>query len=118
MPQFNVLNIFLNYSNVYTAMDFSKLQIKNLVKRNNLTQKLINATNNATSTDNTTPIRIASERNKKYVLVKNREGNAGWTMGSINENESNYNKQVSGTRENLVGSPNNDGKNASLEFSK
>lgn len=101
-------------------MDFSQLQIKHLVKRNDLTQKLINVTNNA-NTDNTTPIRIASERNKKYVLVKNREGNAGWTMSSLDENESNYNKQVSGTIENPVYvdmSLHNDDKNASLEFSK
>ncbi|PKC60854.1 PIN domain-like protein [Rhizophagus irregularis] len=107
-------------NNAPTAMDFSQLQIKYLVKRNDLTQKLINATNNA-NTDNTTPIRIASERNKKYVLVKNREGNAGWTMSSIDENESNYKKQVSGTRESPVYvdmSPHNDDKNASLEFSK
>src|SRR3954447_2318956 len=90
---------FLILYNIYTAMDFSQLQIKHLVKRNELTQKLIDVTKNATNPNNTTPIRIASERNKKYVLVKNKEGNAGWTMSSIDENKSNNNKQDSGTIE-------------------
>jgi DNA excision repair protein ERCC-5 len=101
-------------------MDFSQLQIKHLVKRNDLTQKLINVTNNATNPNKTTPIRIASERNKKYVLVKNREGNAGWTMSSV-ENESDSNKQDSGTAEKPVymdESSVNDNKNTTLELSK
>ena len=86
---------------MYTAMDFSQLQIKNLVKRNDLTQKLINVTNNGTDPNNTTPIRIVSERNKKYVLVKNKE-NAGWTMSSTDEHKLNNNKQGSGTVEKPV----------------
>ncbi|RIA82650.1 hypothetical protein C1645_743635 [Glomus cerebriforme] len=101
-------------------MDFSQLQIKYLVKRNDLTQKLIDVTNNATNS-NYTPIRIASERNKKYVLVKNREGNAGWTMGSVDENVSKNNKKVQDTTEKSVFMDrriDNDNNNASSELSK
>ncbi|CAG8571567.1 25586_t:CDS:2 [Dentiscutata erythropus] len=70
-------------------MDFSKLQIQNLVKRNDLTQKMLDVTNNVNNLNNTTPLRIASERNKEYILIKNEEGLAGYTMktnGNINSN--------------------------------
>ena len=84
-------------------MDFSQLQIKYLVKRNDLTQKLIDVTSNTTNPNDTTPIRIASERNKKYLLVKNKEGSTGWTMSSLDENKSrNNNKQGSRTIENPI----------------
>ncbi|CAG8630141.1 8665_t:CDS:2, partial [Acaulospora morrowiae] len=55
----------------------SNLQIVNLVKRNELTQKMLDVTDNA---KNVNPVRIASERNREYVLVKN-EG-TGYTMMS------------------------------------
>lgn len=61
-------------------MDFSKLQIKNLLRRNEITQKMLDVSNNANkSNNNSTPMRIASERNREYVLVKNDNSN-GYTM--------------------------------------
>ncbi|RHZ79428.1 hypothetical protein Glove_146g36 [Diversispora epigaea] len=73
-------------------MDFSKLQIKNLLRRNDLTQKMLdvsNSTNNNNNKSNDTrPIRIASERNKEYVLVKNVKSN-GYTMVTNNDSISN-----------------------------
>ncbi|CAG8834640.1 19311_t:CDS:2, partial [Racocetra persica] len=61
-------------------MDFSKLQIQNLVKRNDLTQKMLSVTNNVNNINDTVPQRIASERNREYTLIKNGDGLAGYTM--------------------------------------
>ncbi|CAG8493563.1 14833_t:CDS:2 [Funneliformis mosseae] len=83
-------------------MDFSQLQIKYLVKRNNLTQKLIDVTSNDTDPNNTTPKRIVSERNKKYVLIKNKEGSTGWTMSSVDENKHENNDKQGHTVERPV----------------
>lgn len=67
------------------AMEFSKIQIKHLVKRNELTTRLQDLAKNANITSNpglkkwkaknaNRPQRIASERAREYVLVKNDEG--------------------------------------------
>ncbi|KAF0356330.1 PIN domain-like protein [Gigaspora margarita] len=72
-----------------TAMDFSKLQIQNLVKRNDLTQKMLNVTNNVNNLNNTAPLRIASERNREYILIKNEDGLAGYTMKTSSAIKSN-----------------------------
>jgi DNA excision repair protein ERCC-5 len=64
-----------------TALDFSKAQIKHLMQRNDLTQKLFTVTDDI-SKSNTAPIRIASERNKHYVLIKNDASQGGgWALG-------------------------------------
>ncbi|GJJ72581.1 DNA excision repair protein ERCC-5 [Entomortierella parvispora] len=65
-----------------TPMDFSKLQVEGVIRRNTVTHKLLSV-NQAVSKigDETTakPGRIASQRNRQYLLVKNEEG--GWVLG-------------------------------------
>lgn len=66
-----------------TALDFSRAQIVNLKQRNNLTQKLLATVENVGKVRYTTiPTRIASERNRVYVLVKNDDDKqGGWILG-------------------------------------
>lgn len=63
-----------------TPMDFSKQQILNLKQRNSLTQQLLVTTNSVGSAHLTIPVRIASERNKQYVLTKNEGVDGGWVL--------------------------------------
>ncbi|KAG6821294.1 hypothetical protein H0H93_000154 [Arthromyces matolae] len=67
--------------NAPTPMDFSKQQIKNLQQRNSLTQQLMVTTNTIGSAHISIPVRIASERNKEYVLMKNEGVDGGWILG-------------------------------------
>lgn len=65
-----------------TALDFSKAQIKNLSQRNDLTQKLLTVTDMVGKAHLTIPVRVASERNRQYVLVKRgEEEGGGWALG-------------------------------------
>ncbi|OCH95371.1 PIN domain-like protein [Obba rivulosa] len=64
-----------------TPLDFSKEQIKNLKQRNSLTQQLLTTTDSIGKAHVSIPIRIASERNKEYVLIKNESGEGGWVLG-------------------------------------
>ncbi|KAF6754385.1 flap structure-specific endonuclease [Ephemerocybe angulata] len=64
-----------------TPLDFSKQQILNLKQRNTLTQQLLVTTDTIGSAHISIPVRIASERNKEYVLVKNDDGSGGWILG-------------------------------------
>lgn len=64
-----------------TPLDFSKHQIKNLKQRNALTQQLLMTTDTIGSAHIAIPVRIASERNKEYVLVKNESESGGWILG-------------------------------------
>lgn len=66
-----------------TALDFSRAQIKHLMQRNDLTQKLLSVTDDISRAHIKIPIRIAAERNKHYVLVKNdaKDGSGGWMLG-------------------------------------
>ena len=64
-----------------TPLDFSKQQIQNLRQRNALTQQLLITTNSIGSAHIAIPIRIASERNKQYVLIKNEGDDGGWILG-------------------------------------
>ncbi|KAL7753914.1 DNA repair protein rad2 [Sorochytrium milnesiophthora] len=57
-----------------TALDFSRLQVKNLMNRNYLTQKLHEVTGFAGAGKEQ---RVASDRHRKYVFVKNEDGR-GW----------------------------------------
>ncbi|KAJ3044960.1 DNA repair protein rad2, partial [Rhizophlyctis rosea] len=71
-----------------TAADFSKLQIRNLVQRNYLTERYwdfnraAGVEKNPEAGKRKKAMRVASERNREYVLVKNDEvgGVGGWTM--------------------------------------
>ena len=63
-----------------TALDFSQLQIENLVRRNMLTKKLEKVTNQMSSVGPKVETnRVAAEQNREYVLVKNTESSS-WTM--------------------------------------
>ncbi|EAU85580.2 flap structure-specific endonuclease [Coprinopsis cinerea okayama7 len=64
-----------------TPLDFSKQQIENLRQRNALTQQLLITTDSIGSAHISIPVRIASERNKEYVLIKNDDGSGGWILG-------------------------------------
>lgn len=67
--------------NARTAMDFSKAQIQNLRQRNALTQQLLTTTDSIGKAHISIPVRIASERNKEYILVKNEGEAGGWILG-------------------------------------
>ncbi|KAI0787632.1 hypothetical protein C8Q74DRAFT_1252930 [Fomes fomentarius] len=71
--------------NSKTPLDFSKEQIKNLKQRNSLTQQLLVTTDSIGQAHITIPVRIASERNKQYVLVKNEGAEGGWVLGIRDE---------------------------------
>lgn len=64
-----------------TPLDFSKQQIKNLKQRNTLTQQLLTTTDSIGKANISIPVRIASERNKEYVLIKNDSAAGGWILG-------------------------------------
>jgi DNA excision repair protein ERCC-5 len=64
-----------------TALDFSKQQIKNLQQRNTLTQQLLTTTDSIGKAHISIPIRVASERNREYVLMKNDGDAGGWILG-------------------------------------
>ncbi|RDB26417.1 DNA repair protein rad13 [Hypsizygus marmoreus] len=68
-----------------TPLDFSKQQIKNLRQRNTLTQQLLITTDSIGSSHLSIPVRIASERNKQYVLMKNEGEGGGWILGIRDE---------------------------------
>ncbi|CAK5268406.1 unnamed protein product [Mycena citricolor] len=66
-----------------TPLDFSKQQILNLQQRNTLTQQLLSTTDliGTGPANIVVPVRIASERNREYVLVKNEGKDGGWILG-------------------------------------
>lgn len=64
-----------------TPMDFSKQQIMNLRQRNALTQQLLMTTDSIGNAHIAIPVRIASERNKEYILMKNEGVDGGWILG-------------------------------------
>ena len=66
--------------NAKTPLDFSKEQIKNLKQRNALTQQLLNTTDSIGKAHIEIPIRVASERNKQYILIKNEGEGGRWIL--------------------------------------
>ncbi|KAF9419292.1 DNA repair protein rad2 [Podila epigama] len=65
-----------------SAMDFSKLQVEGVIRRNNVTHKLLNVNRTINKIDDASvakPGRIASQRNRQYILIKNEDG--GWALG-------------------------------------
>ncbi|KAF8501684.1 hypothetical protein F5888DRAFT_1875010 [Russula emetica] len=64
-----------------TPLDFSKEQINNLKQRNTLTQQLLITTDTIGQAHVSIPVRIASERNREYVLIKKTDGEGGWILG-------------------------------------
>ncbi|PSR75607.1 hypothetical protein PHLCEN_2v9087 [Hermanssonia centrifuga] len=71
--------------NAKTPLDFSKEQIKNLKQRNSLTQQLFVTTDSIGKAHVEIPIRIASERNREYILIKNEGEGGGWILGIRDE---------------------------------
>jgi DNA excision repair protein ERCC-5 len=67
--------------NAPTPIDFSRQQIQNLKQRNALTQQLLITTDSIGKAHISIPVRIASERNKEYILVKNEGEGGGWVLG-------------------------------------
>lgn len=71
-------------------MAFSKFQIERVRERNNLTQRLmnINGMNDDLSMyDIGTGSRIAGEKGREYVLVKDSEVEGGWALGVLGNKE-------------------------------
>ncbi|KAF8604529.1 PIN domain-like protein [Ceratobasidium sp. AG-I] len=65
-----------------TPMDFSMAQIKNLGQRNRLTQEVLSTLDNVgTGTGVVVPVKIASEKNREYVLIRNEGVDGGFTLG-------------------------------------
>lgn len=67
------------------SLDFSKAQIMNLKQRNALTQRLLETTDSIGQAHISIPIRIASERNREYLLMKNEGEGIGWVLGIRDE---------------------------------
>ncbi|KAL2161551.1 hypothetical protein VTH06DRAFT_8113 [Thermothelomyces fergusii] len=64
-------------------MAFSKFQIERVRERNHLTQRLMHELGMA-GTDLTIGVnRIASDRNREYILVKNEGAEGGWALGVV-----------------------------------
>ncbi|KAJ3907924.1 hypothetical protein F5879DRAFT_794648 [Lentinula edodes] len=68
-----------------TPLDFSKQQIKNLKQRNSLTQQLLTTTDSIGKAHISIPVRIASERNREYMLIRNEGATGGWILGIRDE---------------------------------
>lgn len=71
-------------------MAFSKFQIERVKERNELTQRLmnLNGMNGAdVAFDFNSGRRIAGERGKEYVLVKNPDVEGGWALGVVGNKE-------------------------------
>ena len=79
-------------------MDFSRFQIERVKERNELTQRLMNI-NGMNGEDAifgiNNPGRVAGERGKEYVLVKNDGVEGGWALGVVsNKGEGERSKPI------------------------
>ncbi|KAL1879323.1 hypothetical protein VTK73DRAFT_7160 [Phialemonium thermophilum] len=65
-------------------MAFSKFQIERVKERNHLTQRLMHEMG-MTGTDLTINVnaRVAGEKNREYILVKNEGAEGGWALGVV-----------------------------------
>ena len=66
--------------NSETPLDFSRAQVMNLKQRNALTQQLLETTDSIGKANVTIPIRITSQKNREYVLVKDEGLEAVWGL--------------------------------------
>ncbi|PVI02376.1 PIN domain-like protein [Periconia macrospinosa] len=75
-------------------MDFSRFQIERVRERNELTQRLMNL--NGMSDDTTfSSNRIAGDKGREYVLVKNEGVEGGWALGVVtNKDEGKAHKPI------------------------
>ncbi|GAA6000371.1 hypothetical protein JCM10207_007983 [Rhodosporidiobolus poonsookiae] len=68
-----------------TAVDFSRAQIENLMERNLYTQRLLDVTDELGHSAIAIPTRVAGQRNREYILVKQDvEKGGGWVLGVKN----------------------------------
>ena len=77
-------------------MAFSRFQIERVAERNELTQRLMNI-NGMNGEDAMSGVggRVAGERGKEYVLVKNDGVEGGWALGVVsNKHEGQRNKPI------------------------
>ena len=77
-------------------MAFSRFQIERVAERNELTQRLMNI-NGMNGEDAVFGVggRVAGEKGKEYVLVKNDGVEGGWALGVVsNKNEGQRNKPI------------------------
>ncbi|RYP83491.1 hypothetical protein DL770_005381 [Monosporascus sp. CRB-9-2] len=67
-------------------MDFSRFQIERVRERNHLTQRLMKEAG-MTGTDLTLGVngRIAGEKDREYILVKNDGAEGGWALGVVSK---------------------------------
>ncbi|KAF2837058.1 PIN domain-like protein [Patellaria atrata CBS 101060] len=76
-------------------MAFSRFQIERVRERNELTQRLMNINGMNDSLPGVSTGRVASSRNREYVLVKNDGVEGGWALGVVvNKDEGERNKPI------------------------
>lgn len=68
-------------------MDFSKFQVDRVRERNELTQRLMNLNGMNDNLPGMGGGRIAGERGREYVLVKNDGVDGGWALGVVSTEE-------------------------------
>ena len=66
-----------------TPIDFSRAQIAGLKTRNELTQKVLEVTDEIGDAHIKVPIRVAGARNREYVLVRNKGDKGGFALGVV-----------------------------------
>ncbi|KAK2596985.1 hypothetical protein N8I77_012861 [Diaporthe amygdali] len=64
-------------------MDFSRFQIERVQERNRLTQRLMFEMNMGGDLTVTGGGRVAGERNREYILVRNENADGGWALGVV-----------------------------------
>ncbi|KAK0657401.1 hypothetical protein B0T16DRAFT_318594 [Cercophora newfieldiana] len=69
-------------------MAFSRFQIERVKERNNLTQRLMHEMG-MTGTDLTLAVnsRVAGEKNREYILVRNEGAEGGWALGVVSRDK-------------------------------
>ncbi|KAH7058691.1 hypothetical protein B0J12DRAFT_370461 [Macrophomina phaseolina] len=75
-------------------MAFSKFQIERVRERNELTQRLMNINNGDTLYGLDAGGRVAGEKNREYVLVKNDGVEGGWALGVVDKDEGRFDKPI------------------------
>lgn len=75
-------------------MAFSKFQIERVRERNELTQRLMNINNGDTLYGMDAGGRVAGEKNREYVLVKNEGVEGGWALGVVDKDEGRFDKPI------------------------
>ncbi|KAL1882278.1 DNA repair protein rad2 [Diaporthe australafricana] len=64
-------------------MDFSRFQVERVQERNRLTQRLMFEMNMGGDLTVTVGGRVAGDRNREYILVRNDNADGGWALGVV-----------------------------------